>query len=65
MQKSFLLFSEYDNKVELESDNENQNQSSTRNNFFVASYQEFMQPFRVKLQMNSFKYSINFSFLLL
>ena len=32
------LFSEYDNEVELESDNANQNQDSTTSSFFVASY---------------------------
>ena len=37
------LFSEYDNEVELESDNANQNQNSTISSFFAASNQEFMQ----------------------
>ena len=40
------LFSEYDNEVELESDNANQNQNSTTSSFFATSYQEFMQQFR-------------------
>ena len=40
------LFSEYDNEVELESDNANQNQTSTTSSFFVASDQEFMQQFQ-------------------
>ena len=38
-----LLFSKYDNEVELESDNANQNQNSTISSFFAASNQEFMQ----------------------
>ena len=37
------LFSEYNNEVELESDNANQNQNSTTSSFFAASDQEFMQ----------------------
>ena len=37
------LFSEYDNEVELESDNANSNQNSTTRSFFAASIQEFIQ----------------------
>ena len=37
------LFSEYDNEVELESDNANSNQNSTTRSFFTASIQEFIQ----------------------
>ena len=47
------LFSEYDNEVELESDNANQN--STTSSFFAASDQEFMQQFRNQIANELFQ----------
>ena len=49
------LFSEYDNEVELESDNANQNQNSTTSSFFAASDQEFMQQFRNQIANELFQ----------
>ena len=49
------LFSEYDNEVELESDNANQNQTSTTSSFFAASDQEFMQQFRNQIANELFQ----------
>ena len=49
------LFSEYDNEVELESDNANQNQNSTTSSFFAASDQEFMQQFRNQITNELFQ----------
>ncbi|XP_059596802.1 uncharacterized protein LOC104880679 isoform X1 [Vitis vinifera] len=49
------LFSEYDNEVELESDNANQNQTSTISSFFAASDQEFMQQFRNQIANELFQ----------
>ena len=40
------LFSKYNTKKELESDNDNRNQGSTTNNFFTDADQEFMLQFR-------------------
>ena len=49
------LFSEYDNEVELESDNANQNQNSTTRSFFVAFDQEFTQQFRDQIANELFQ----------
>ena len=49
------LFSEYDNEVELESDNANQNQNSTTSSFFVAFDQEFTQQFRDQIANELFQ----------
>ncbi|KAL6318377.1 hypothetical protein AAG906_040533 [Vitis piasezkii] len=50
-----ILFSKYDNEVELESDNANQNQNSTTSSFFAASDQEFMQQFRNQIANELFQ----------
>ena len=50
-----LLFSKYDNEVELESDNANQNQNSITSSFFAASDQEFMQQFRDQIANELFQ----------
>lgn len=49
------LFSEYDNEVELESDNTSQNQTSTIGSFFSASNQEFMQQFQDQIANELFQ----------
>ena len=51
------LFFEYDNEVELESDNanQNQNQNSTTSSFFAAFDQEFMQQFRDQIANEFFQ----------
>ena len=51
------LFFEYDNEVELESDNanQNQNQNSTTSSFFAAFDQEFMQQFRDQIANGFFQ----------
>ena len=49
------LLSEYDNEAEVESYNETQNQSSTTNNFFIVSDQEFMQQFQDQIADELFR----------
>ncbi|KAJ9702946.1 hypothetical protein PVL29_004619 [Vitis rotundifolia] len=50
-----ILFFEYDNEVELESDNANQNQNSTKSSLFATFDQEFMQQFRDQIANELFQ----------